>query len=76
MRDASERCVTSPWLTIEQGAKYLHMRTSTLRAHVRSGEVPSYRRGRVTLVHAQDLDAWVRGLPSGASAVSTSLRLA
>lgn len=67
-------CVPSPWLTIPQGAAYVHMRQGTFRKLVRSGEIPSYRHGRATLVNAMDLDAWMRSQASGAGTIATAVR--
>ena len=67
-------CAPSPWLTVPQGAAYVHMRQGTFRRLVRSGEIPSYRHGRVTLVSASDLDTWMRSQASGAAMMATALR--
>lgn len=64
----------SPWLTIPQSARYVHMREGAFRRLVRSGEIPSTRHSRVTLVNAQDLDAWMRAQASGAAMMATALR--
>lgn len=66
----STRFVQSPWLTVAEGARYLHMRAATFREKVASGEVPSYRRDKTTFVNTQELDAWMRGLPSGAAPIA------
>jgi excisionase family DNA binding protein len=67
-------CAPSPWLTIAQARAYLHMRNGEFRKLIRSGEIPSVRRGRATLVHAQDLDAWMQRQPSGAAPIATAMR--
>jgi excisionase family DNA binding protein len=63
-------------LTIAQARAYLHMRNGEFRKLVRSGEIPSVRHCRATLVHAQDLDAWMRRQQSGANVIATALKLA
>jgi len=67
-------CVPSPWLTIPQSARYVHMRDGAFRQLVKSGEIPSHRHGRTTLVSAQDLDMWMRRQQSGANVIATALR--
>ena len=62
--------IPSPWLTLAGAAEYLHMSRERLTTIVRSGAIPSYRRGRTTFVHVRDLDTWMRSLPSGASPLS------
>lgn len=66
--------VQSPWLTLRQSAKYLHMDEGRMRALVRSGEIQSRRHGasRGTLVHSAWLDAWMMEQPSAAMAVASS----
>ena len=64
----------SPWLTIQQSARYLHMREGAFRRLVRSGEILSYRHGRTTLVSAQDLDMWMRRQQSGAGTMAMAAR--
>lgn len=72
----SGQCVQSPWLKLSQARAYLQMGNSELRALVKAGTIPSYKRGKTVFVNTADLDTWMRSLPSGASTVSTSLRLA
>jgi len=50
------------------------MSREKLTAVVRSGAIPSYRRGRTTFVHVRDLDRWMMGLPSGAATIATALK--
>lgn len=56
----------SPWLTIDEGAVYVHKGRTWFRQQVRGGNVPSYDMGGVALVNREELDAWVRSHPSGA----------
>ena len=64
----------SPWLTIPQSARYVRMRDGAFRRLVKSGEIPSYRHGRTTLVSAQDLDMWMRRQQSGAAQIAMAAR--
>jgi hypothetical protein len=47
------------------------MSNNQLRSLVKSGAIPSYRRGNTTFVNTQDLDRWMMSLPSGASPLAT-----
>lgn len=62
----SARRMQSPWMSAAEGCKYLHMRESEFDRLVNVGEIPSYRRGRTRFVHSDDLDTYMRSLPSGA----------
>lgn len=52
----------TPWLSIRDGERYCHVRDGTLRAAIKRGDVPAYKRsgGKGVLVHMSDLDAWIR----------------
>lgn len=52
----------TPWLSIREGERYCHVRDGTLRAAIKRGEVPAYKRegGKGVLVHTCDLDEWIR----------------
>ena len=52
----------TPWLSIREGERYCHVRDGTLRAAIKRGDVPAYKRngGKGVLVHMSDLDAWIR----------------
>lgn len=52
----------TPWLTIRDGERYCHVRDGILRAAIKRGDVPAYKRdgGKGVLVHMSDLDAWIR----------------
>ena len=54
--------VFTPWLTIREGERYCHVRDGILRAAIKRGDVPAYKRdgGKGVLVHMSDLDAWIR----------------
>ena len=69
-----ETSIPSPWLTLAGASKYLHMSREKLTAVVRSGAIPSYRRGRTTFVHVRDLDEYMEALPSGAATIATALK--
>ena len=72
MKDQS---AISPWLTIAESAKYARVGLTEFRKVVKSGEIPSYRRGeRYTLINTQDIDAWIRSFPSGAATMATAAK--
>ena len=52
----------SPWLTIREGERYAHVGDGVLRAAIKRGDVPAYKRsgGKGVIVHVNDLDAWIR----------------
>jgi excisionase family DNA binding protein len=50
------------------------MRDGAFRRLIRSGEIPSYRHGRTTLVSASDLDMWMRRQQSGANVIATAMK--
>ena len=62
----------TPWLTIREGERYSHVGDGVLRAAIKRGEVPAYKRegGKGVIVHMHDLDAWIRswGAAKGAYA--------
>lgn len=76
MRDTSEPCVQSPWLKLSQAREYLQMGNTELRALVKAGTIRSVVRGRTTFVHVTWLDDYMERLPSGASEIAISARLA
>ena len=70
------RQVTSPWLTVTEGARYVKKRKKDFTHLVDTGVIPSTKHGkRCRLVHTADLDAWMRSQPSGAK-VPEALRSA
>lgn len=75
--DATETYITyvqSPWLRLSQARTYLQIENDKLRKLVKAGTIPSYKRGRTTFVHASDLDAYMKSLPSGACEMATTLK--
>lgn len=59
--------VSSPWLTVTQAARYVHMDQNRMRELVYAGTVQSHMRGsRGIFVHTDDLDAYMRSMPSAA----------
>lgn len=59
--------VGTPWLTLSQAAGYVQMAPQELRELVYGGFIPSHMRSeKRTFVHTDDLDAYMRSLPSGA----------
>ena len=64
----------SPWLTLPQGAKYVQMDPQPFRELVYTEAIPSYQRSEKRIfVNTQDLDTYMRSLPS-ASRVPKALR--
>lgn len=53
--------VTSPWLTLEEAARYVRAGDgSTIRAAVRYGDLPAYLYGKRSMRFKKtDLDAWL-----------------
>lgn len=64
--DTTDTVVRSPWLTTNQASKYLQMSHGALSAKANTGEIASYIRGNTRFFHTDDLDAFMRALPSGA----------
>lgn len=64
--ERGSRPLGSPWLSTREGATYLRMGFGEFRKVVARGEVPSYHRGNTNFVCTDDLDEWMRSLPSGA----------
>lgn len=73
--DGKEQRVPLRWLTVSEASAYARVGLSEFRKVVRSGEIPSYRRGkRYTLVNTEDIDAWIRSFPSGAATMATDAK--
>lgn len=51
------------WLSVRDGARYMHRALKDFEAMVRTGEVPCYQPGGRRLVHTDDIDAYVRKFP-------------
>jgi len=54
----------SPYLTLDEAAKYARCSPRTLRRWIKADKLPSIKSGR-RLVHIDDLNAAMRGIPSG-----------
>ena len=52
------RC-RSPWLTVREAERYCGVRHGTIGRAIAAGEIRCFRRGRVTLVRARDVDGWI-----------------
>jgi len=52
------------WLTLEEAAKHLKIGKSTIYRLAREGDLPAHRMGRVWRFDAEELDAWVKRIPS------------
>lgn len=46
--------------TVQEAADALRIGYSTMKEHIRSGEIPSFKLGSRRLVAGEDLAAWVR----------------
>ncbi len=55
----SPRPAEALW-TVEDVAQYLRLKTETVRAMARRGEIPAVRLGRVWRFQRETLEAWVR----------------
>jgi excisionase family DNA binding protein len=51
--------MTEEWMTIEEAAQYLKLAVVTVRKYVKSGQVPSYRQGRIIRLKSSDLDQFM-----------------
>lgn len=47
-------------LTVKEAAAELRIGYSTMKEHLRSGEIPSFKLGNRRLIAGEDLAAWVR----------------
>jgi excisionase family DNA binding protein len=61
------------WHTVATGAEYVRVSQDTIRAAVRSGDIPAYPvgKGREFRITAEDIDKWMMSRawePKGASA--------
>ena len=54
----------SPYLTLEEAAAYARCHPRTVRRWIAARKLPFIKSGR-TLVHIDDLEAAMRGIPSG-----------
>jgi excisionase family DNA binding protein len=58
--EALEASDPSPWLTVEDAARYLRRSQDAIRASIKRDAIPSYKiRGR-RLLNRAELDEWVR----------------
>ena len=48
------------WLTLEEAAKYLKIRKSTLYDLARKGSIPAHKMGREWRFDAEELDEWLK----------------
>lgn len=63
------------WLSVTEAAVYLHCRKEMVREAIASGAIMAYRRGRGTIVHTDDLDAYVRETYEPAMCVNAARRV-
>ncbi len=55
-----DELVESPWLTIDQAARYLNVSVASIRNWITNGRMPAHKNGRVVRLHRQELDDWLR----------------
>ena len=55
-----DELVESPWMTIDQAARYLQVSVSSIRIWISKGRMPAHKNGRVVRLHRQELDNWLR----------------
>ncbi len=68
--------VETPWLSVQDAAKYLHMSESRMYQLVRSGEMESRKHGKNGVyIHTMWLDAWMLTQPTGAKQYSQLLQV-
>jgi excisionase family DNA binding protein len=71
-QSTSELTSAEDYLTVSQAARALAVTPSTLRGWVRSGSLPSVRRGEQVLVARESLLAYVNQLPASPAAATQS----
>lgn len=54
------------WISVEEAAKYLGVTSETIRAWIKTRELPARKIGRCWKLKASEIDEWVR---SGRSAI-------
>jgi len=57
--EKKEKCVNSPWLTVEQLADYLSVSSGTIRNWVSQKYIPHIKKGRIVRFHRNQIDAWL-----------------
>ena len=55
-----DELVETPWMTIDQAARYLQVSVSSIRIWISKGRMPAHKNGRVVRLHRQELDNWLR----------------
>ena len=50
---------TSGYISIDDAAKYLDIKTITLRNWIKSGKVPAHKIGKLWKFKLSELDSWV-----------------
>jgi excisionase family DNA binding protein len=59
--DSNERSErTSPWMRVEEAARYVAVPLGQLQKWAAAGLVPRHRLGKHFVYHRDELDAWVR----------------
>lgn len=54
------------WLTVPEAAQYARASRGAIYAAIRSGALRAHSTGRRLVIDPNDLDAWIRGLPTPA----------
>ena len=63
--DTDKDTALSPWLTIDQAARYLQVSEGTVRNWIYKRYIPHVKRGRVVRLHTGELDDWLRRRAAG-----------
>lgn len=67
-----------PWLTLKESAHYVHRREADIRCAVAAGELAGWKpkgKEKGTIVHTDDIDAWVRGTYDPAMCINAARRV-
>jgi len=59
VRDEREKQVDTPWMTVEEVARYLSVSPGTVRNWVSQKYIPHAKRGRVVRFHRSKIDLWL-----------------
>lgn len=49
------------WLTIKEAANYLKCSEATIYRRIKTGELPTYKTGKLTRIKREDLDDLLKG---------------
>jgi excisionase family DNA binding protein len=51
--------IDSPWMDVDQCAKYLGLSRETIYRHIYSGKIPVNRIGKLYRFHREEIDIWI-----------------